>query len=56
MINNNWHKVADGDLPEEGGNYWCKLKGDYDQGSSHYKQHCNNGYCILQVYSHPYPN
>ncbi len=44
----NWHKVADGDLPKEGGNYWCKLKGKYSQGSSHYKQHCNNGYCILQ--------
>lgn len=44
----NWHKVVDGDLPEKGGNYWCKLKGEYDQGSSHYKQHCNNGYCILQ--------
>ena len=44
----NWHKVADGDLPEESGNYWCKLKGEYDQGSSHYKQHCKNGYCILQ--------
>lgn len=43
-----WHKVAENDLPKEGGNYWCKLKGEYNQGSSHYKQHCNNGYCILQ--------
>lgn len=43
-----WHKVAENDLPKEGGNYWCKLKGEYHQGSSHYKQHCNNGYCVLQ--------
>lgn len=43
-----WHKVVENDLPKEGGNYWCKLKGKYNQGSSHYKQHCNNGYCILQ--------
>lgn len=43
-----WHKVSDGDLPIKGGNYWCKLKGNYQQGSSHYKQHCNDGYCILQ--------
>lgn len=43
-----WHKVAEDDMPKEGGNYWCKLKGEYHQGSSHYKQHCNDGYCILQ--------
>ena len=43
-----WHKVSEDDLPKEGGNYWCKLKGDYQQGSSHYKQHCKDGYCILQ--------
>ena len=43
-----WHKIADGDFPKENGNYWCKLKGDYQQGSSHYKQHCKDGYCILQ--------
>ena len=46
--NTKWHKVSENDLPKEGGNYWCKLHGQYDQGSSHYKQHCNNGYCILQ--------
>ena len=43
-----WHKVAEDDLPKEVVNYWCKLKGEYHQGSSHYKQHCNDGYCILQ--------
>lgn len=43
-----WHKISDGDFPKENGNYWCKLKGDYQQGSSHYKQHCKDGYCILQ--------
>lgn len=34
--------------PKKGGIYWCKLKGKYDQGSSRYKQHCKDGYCILQ--------
>ena len=47
-MTNKWHKTAEDDLPKEGGNYWCKLKDKYIQGSSHYKQHCNNGYCILQ--------
>lgn len=45
---NKWHKTNDGDLPTENGNYWCKIKTEYKQGSSHYKQHCSDGYCILQ--------
>lgn len=59
-----WHKVADGDLPNENKRYLCKIKGfvgsgisyecfDYDTEYSSWKNACGDviAWCEIQKYT-----